>query len=155
MVLIPYDVGSGKWTLHRFPSSDAARPSPLEIIAATLTLLDSCIYINLYTEPMDTRLASGFEWDDGNLAKCQKHGVSIADIETVFRNQPMVSPDVAHSGDEQRLIAIGKGSESRLIFVVFTLRETGDDTVIRPISARHMHQKEIDGYEEDTARPAH
>ena len=155
MVLIPYGMDKGKQSLHRFARSDAARPGPLEIIAATLPMLDSCIYINLYTDSMDIRLASGFEWDDGNLAKCQKHGVSIGDIEAVFRNQPMVSSDAAHSGDEQRLIAIGKGSESRLIFVVFTLRETGDDIVIRPISARYMHQKEIDGYEEDAARPAH
>jgi hypothetical protein len=31
-----------------------------------------------------TLQVSGFDWDDGNRAKCQKHGVSIAEIEALF-----------------------------------------------------------------------
>lgn len=27
---------------------------------------------------------SGYDWDDGNYQKCQKHGVSIEEIETLF-----------------------------------------------------------------------
>ena len=30
-------------------------------------------------------LIAGFLWDDGNRAKCEKHGVSIADIECAMR----------------------------------------------------------------------
>ena len=26
----------------------------------------------------------GFDWDDGNRDKCQKHGVSIGEIERLF-----------------------------------------------------------------------
>lgn len=104
---------------------------------------------------MDYRSTSGFEWDDGNLAKCQKHGVTIAEIEAVFHHQPMIAPDKAHSKVEQRLIAIGSGAGTRPIFVVFTLREVDEETLIRPISARYMHKKEIASHEKDTARPVH
>jgi uncharacterized DUF497 family protein len=30
----------------------------------------------------------GFDWDSGNRAKCQKHGVSIAEIESLFLGTP-------------------------------------------------------------------
>ena len=100
---------------------------------------------------MDAQSLSGFEWDEGNTAKCQKHGVTITEIEAVFQHMPMVAPDIAHSKAEQRLIAIGKGAGTRLIFVVFTFRERGDETYIRPISARYMHRKEIESYEKQTS----
>ncbi|MGH6926539.1 MAG: BrnT family toxin [Propylenella sp.] len=47
---------------------------------------------------------------------------------------------------EERFLAIGRGSRRRL-FVVFTLREAADETLIRPISARYMHKKEVEHYE--------
>jgi hypothetical protein len=36
--------------------------------------------------------------------------------------------------------------------MVFTLRERADALLIRPISARYMHQKEIRHYEEEIAK---
>ena len=44
----------------------------------------------------------GFDWDSGNRAKCQKHGVLIAEIENLFLGKPLVAPDVLHSSKEQR-----------------------------------------------------
>ncbi len=44
----------------------------------------------------------GFDWDSGNCAKCQKHGVSIAEFESLFSEEPLVAPDVLHSIKEQR-----------------------------------------------------
>ena len=61
----------------------------------------------------------------------------------------MQIPDEAHSRTEQRLRAIGKTAEGRTIFVVFTLRRRGDDIIIRPISARYMHAKEVKSYEKE------
>ena len=29
-------------------------------------------------------VVAGFDWDHGNREKCQKHGVSVADIEFAF-----------------------------------------------------------------------
>jgi hypothetical protein len=88
---------------------------------------------------------SGFNWDEGNLAKCQKHGLSLADVEFVLANsKSIVLP--ATGLDETRLIAIGPTPQGRLAFVVFTTREKGGRSILRPISARYMHRKEISKY---------
>jgi len=99
---------------------------------------------------MDITTVSGFDWDDGNLTKCQKHGVTIAEIEAVFAFPHHLVPDVDHSSVEARYLAIGNGGGPRPIFVVFTLRKEASETTIRPISARYMHQKEIRNYEKTT-----
>lgn len=90
---------------------------------------------------------SGFEWDEGNRTKCQKHGVSLLEIEGLFREGTLhVAPDVAHSAREARFQAIGQAAR-RHVFLVFTIRERGGKRFIRPISARYMHRKEIESYE--------
>lgn len=88
---------------------------------------------------------AGFDWDDGNWPKCGKHGVSRDEIEQVFLGAPAVMAD-PHP-DEPRLRAIGRTAAGRHVFLVFQFRELGGKTWIRPISARFMHQKEIDHYE--------
>jgi uncharacterized DUF497 family protein len=90
---------------------------------------------------------SGFDWDEGNRRKCQKHGVSIAEIESLFDGPVVILPDTGHSEAERRFRAIGKTSVGRAVFVVFTQREPGEKMRIRPISARYMHRKEISNYE--------
>jgi len=42
-------------------------------------------------------MIAGFDWDEGNLPKCLKHGVSQDEIEDVFRHPFHLSPDLAHS----------------------------------------------------------
>ena len=94
----------------------------------------------------------GFDWDHGNNKKCQKHGVSIAEIEDLFlRNALRLEPDIFNSVAEQRFRAIGKTGEGRGIFLVFTIRGHGAARLIRPISARYMHKKEIDAYEKENS----
>ena len=88
---------------------------------------------------------NGFAWDEGNWPKCGKHGVSRQDIEQVLLGAPAVMPD-PHP-DEPRMRAIGKTDLGRYVFLVFMLRKTDHKTLLRPISARYMHQKEIDHYE--------
>jgi len=90
---------------------------------------------------------AGFDWDDGNRRKCQKHGVSIAEIETLLTGDARMAPDVKHSGSEDRYIAVGRNGSGRPVFVAFTFRIRGGERLVRPISARYMHGKEIDGYE--------
>jgi hypothetical protein len=75
--------------------------------------------------------------------------VPIAEVEAVFRHAHRIAPDRAHSSDETRFLAIGKGGGGRHVFVAFTLRERGSERLIRPISARYMHRKEADRYEEE------
>jgi uncharacterized DUF497 family protein len=90
---------------------------------------------------------AGFDWDAGNRRKCRKHGVSLAEIEEVFRGAPAVFPDPAHSQRERRMRAIGPTQRGHYVFVAFTLRTDAlGHTRIRPISARYMHAKEIRHY---------
>ena len=89
----------------------------------------------------------GFDWDGGNREKCQKHGVSIAEIESVFSRRVLIVDDPDNSEQEPRYRAIGTTSAGRTAFVVFTRR----GSLIRPVSARYMHRKEIDRYEKDNS----
>ncbi len=93
--------------------------------------------------------ANGFDWDQGNRAKCKKHGLSTSVIESLFTRPLAILPDAAHSQRERRFRAIGRTDEGRGVFIVFTLRRNGDELLIRPISARYMHKKEIDTYEKE------
>src|SRR5437764_12024434 len=92
----------------------------------------------------------GFDWDHGNRDKCRKHGVSIAEIEAMLADPVAVFSDAAHSQREERFKAIGRGG-GRHVFLVVTLRKRGTETLIRPISARYMHRKEVEHYEKETA----
>jgi hypothetical protein len=92
------------------------------------------------------------EWDGGNVEKCQKHGVSIAEIEGLFLGTLWVFPDVRHSEQEERFIGIGKTQKGRHVLMVFTFRVREGKTFVRPISARYMHGKEVERYEEEIAK---
>lgn len=87
----------------------------------------------------------GFDWDAGNWPKCGKHGVSKEEIEDIFHSTPMVQTD-PHAV-EPRYRAIGKNEIGRYIFLVFMFRVINGKKMICPISARYMHQKEVDHYE--------
>jgi uncharacterized DUF497 family protein len=90
----------------------------------------------------------GFDWDAGNGDKCQKHGVTIAEVEAFLMGTPRIAPDYRHSGREQRYLAVGRNEVGRAMFVAFTIRIRDGKQFVRPISARYMHAKEIKGYEE-------
>lgn len=95
----------------------------------------------------------GFDWDKGNWEKCQKHGVSILEIEDLFTRGPRIAPDPRHSADEDRLIAVGRTNAGRPLFVAFTLRTKNKRRLIRPVAARFMHAKEIAAYEKESSTP--
>ena len=89
----------------------------------------------------------GFEWDDGNRRKNEKHGVSQSEAEEVFFNETLlVLEDGLHSEAEPRFHAFGLSQRGRRLHVTFTLRQLG--TFIRVISARDMHRKERAMYEQ-------
>jgi uncharacterized DUF497 family protein len=90
---------------------------------------------------------SGFDWDEGNRSKCRRHGLSIAEIETVLRGELQVAPDPTHSQNEERLIAIGRTAAGRPVFIAFTMRLQNGLRLVRPITARYMHAREIRRYE--------
>jgi uncharacterized DUF497 family protein len=95
---------------------------------------------------IDLYQIEGFDWDHGNSRKsADKHDVSQAEAESIFFNDPLiVVEDAKHS--EQRLNALGKTAQNRLLHITFTFRQNG--TLIRVISARDMHRKERKAYEQ-------
>ena len=95
----------------------------------------------------DLERITGFDWDDGNARKNDKHGVGQAQAEEIFFNQPLLMlDDLLHREQEARYHALGKTLDGRLLHVTFTLR--GGGTLIRVISARDMHRKERSVYEQ-------
>ncbi len=101
----------------------------------------------------DSLIIDGFDWSKGNQKKCQKHGVSISEIENIFTDGKVtILNDEKHSQEEKRLIAVGQGSDKRNILIVFTIRKKKKNHFIRPISARYMHQKEVKYYEEEITK---
>ncbi|MBI3558802.1 BrnT family toxin [Candidatus Gottesmanbacteria bacterium] len=79
-----------------------------------------------------------FDWDEGNLDKSRrKQGVVPEEAESVFLDEKSLIV-------EERFIIVGKSSENRNLFIVFTVRKEK----IRIISARRMHKKEVEKYEE-------
>ncbi|MBV8055978.1 MAG: BrnT family toxin [Deltaproteobacteria bacterium] len=101
---------------------------------------------------MPTTSFSGFAWDAGNRQKCQKHGVSISEIEYVLAHATtLVMPDLKNTQAEARFLAIGRTEKGRYTFVIFTPRQSGHATLLRPISARYMHRREIRKYEQEIA----
>ena len=97
--------------------------------------------------------SDGFDWDDGNREKCCKHGLTIAEIEHVLANaETLIVPDEKNSSVEPRFLAIGSTATGRYAVVIFTPRRRDNMTMLRPISARYMHRKEIEKYAQEISR---
>ena len=90
----------------------------------------------------------GFDWDEGNARKNEKHGVSQSEAEQMFFDARLLMvADPDHSVDEPRYHALGATLDARRLHATFTLRSNG--TRIRVISARDMHRKERQIYERE------
>ena len=95
---------------------------------------------------IDLARVVGFDGDEGNARKNERHGVTRVEAEDVFFDPHLLlAPDPRHSQEEPRLHALGETSVGRRLHVTFTLRAEG--TLIRVISARDMHRKERAAYE--------
>lgn len=87
----------------------------------------------------------GFEWDEGNREKnLLKHRVTTKECEEVFfHTLSDAREDTGHSQGEYRFTILGKTSEGRRLYIVFTIR----NSKIRVISARDQSKKERRLYE--------
>jgi hypothetical protein len=83
---------------------------------------------------------SRFDWDDGNREKCARR-VPLREIEALIDDSRTLIAGDPYEG-ETRFRAIGRNSEGRPLFVVFTMREREGQLYVRPISARYMHRNE-------------
>jgi len=99
---------------------------------------------------MELERIAGFDWDDANSRKSdEKHGVTQAEAEQVFLNEPLlILDDMKHSESEPRFHALGRSTAGRRLHVTFTVRGAG--TLIRVISARNMSRQERARYEQET-----
>jgi len=98
---------------------------------------------------MELERIAGFDWDDANSRKSdEKHGVTQAEAEQVFLNEPLlILDDMKHSESEPRFHALGRSTAGRRLHVTFTVRGAG--TLIRVI-ARNMSRQERARYEQET-----
>jgi uncharacterized DUF497 family protein len=91
----------------------------------------------------------GFDWDEANTGKCQSHGVSIREIEKALVSKTLVViPDTKRSKDEGRYFAVCRTLHGRNLFVGFTYRMIAGRKLLRPVTARYMHRKEVKRYEQ-------
>ena len=78
-------------------------------------------------------------------ANLQKHGVSLEEAESVFRDPlAVIVDDRRHSEQEPREIVIGHSDIGRLLFVCFVERTEA----VRVISAREATRQERKKYED-------
>jgi uncharacterized protein len=92
-------------------------------------------------------MVAGFDWNDGNTQECLRHGMALAEIGSIFEGSPVVAPDLKQSAAEDRFLAIGMTPEDRRAFAAFTFRGAAGARLIRPITARYMHEEEFKAYE--------
>ncbi len=87
-----------------------------------------------------------FEWDSGNVLHLwQRHHVRPYEAEEAMKDpNAIMAPDESHSKEELRFEIIGKTRRSRILFLVFTVR----DDHIRVLHGRDAKQKEVRLYEE-------
>ena len=84
-----------------------------------------------------------FEWDESkNSENKSKHGISFADVFSVFDDPTAVTIEDFRNG-EQRYVTIGMDAFGRILVVVYTWREEN----IRIISARKAVRYEVKQYE--------
>lgn len=93
---------------------------------------------------IDLNKISGFEWDKWNIDKSYaKHGISPNESEEIFLDEDIkIEKDLKHQQQEKRFIAIGKTTENKILFVIFTIR----NDKIRIISVRIANKKEREVY---------
>jgi len=90
---------------------------------------------------------NGFEWDDGNRDKCQNMASRSRKSKTCLCAALVLRPIPNIPAEEERLIAVGKTTAGRSLFAAFTIRTKGGRILIRVVTARYMHEKEIAAYE--------
>lgn len=91
---------------------------------------------------------TGFDWDEANAPKLlSRHRVTTGEVEQAFFHVPLLlALDLKHSANEPRYLALGRTTDARLLYLVFTIR--GER--VRPISARDMNRKERMKYAQAT-----
>lgn len=86
----------------------------------------------------------GFDWDEANLRKLRKHGVTQEEAEALFYGAPHIDEGAYEKRGEKRYRCLGTTAVGRRLAAFFTIRRG----LIRNISVRPMRKKERMLYEE-------
>jgi hypothetical protein len=91
-----------------------------------------------------------FEWDPVKARTNQrKHGISFEDAMHVFDDpHALFEPERADEFGELRWHAIGLIGDVAVVLVADTIRQEGDDEIVRMISARRATRQERKRYEQ-------
>jgi len=91
-----------------------------------------------------------FEWDEAK-AKINrlKHGISFEEAMLVFADPHALAEQDRIEGGERRWQTIGMVGGVVLLLVAHTVREEGQDEIIRVVSARRANRREQNRYEEN------
>lgn len=85
-----------------------------------------------------------FQFDPAKAkSNLKKHKASFADAEGVFYDPLAIHSEDPYFENEERFIAVGMGSASQILVVVYTFR----DEEIRLISVRRATNREVREYE--------
>jgi uncharacterized DUF497 family protein len=91
-----------------------------------------------------------FEWDEAKAkANERKHGVRFDDAMLVFADPYALTEQDRIEGGELRWQTIGAVGGFVLLMVAHTVRDEGEDEIIRIISARRAARKECKRYDEN------
>lgn len=83
-----------------------------------------------------------FEWDESkNVANRRKHGVDFLIAQEVFLDPLATVRQDRFVDFEERWVAIGM-ARGQLLFVAYTVKEIGNEEIIRIISARIANRSE-------------
>ncbi len=77
------------------------------------------------------------------VSNFKKHGVSFKEAETALYDEAALVQEDVDSVGENRWVLVGLSNKTRLLTIVYTLR---NDEIIRLISARKATKKEAEYY---------
>ncbi|MHB8302050.1 MAG: BrnT family toxin [Acidobacteriaceae bacterium] len=91
-----------------------------------------------------------FEWDETKAeSNRRKHGIGFELASEVFDDPYAVAEQDRIEGDEERWQTIGSVEGLIVVFVGHTIREQGQDEIIRIITARKATRKEREYYDKN------
>ena len=94
-------------------------------------------------------MAICFEWDEAkNAANWRKHGIRFEEAVHVFKDPLHRSFVERIENGEQRWQTYGMIGTVVLVMIAHTVRDEGDNDVVRLISARYATRKERKRYEQ-------
>lgn len=85
----------------------------------------------------------GFDWDEANLGKLEKHKVTQEEAEEIYYLTPLMDEGAYEKKGERRYRCLGVTANGRYLAAFFTVRRG----LIRNISVRPMRRKERMLYE--------